>query len=89
MNHRKTKYRPPQTPDHGGLIPPNELWGQQLSLLPLSEAALPFDERVAMAWGHIKGTRFTSAEHERLREVLVKLLAKEQLTDRPLQEPLK
>jgi len=55
---------------------PETLWGRRLGR-PLLDAGLPFEERVAMAWEHIKATRFVAAEHERLREVIVELIAAE------------
>ena len=56
------------------LVSPGDLWGKPLPFRPLYDAALPFDERVARAWEHIKTTRFTFEEHERLREVMAELL---------------
>jgi hypothetical protein len=39
---------------------------------------LPFEERVERAWRHIKATRFTEDEHERLRTVVVGLIEADQ-----------
>ncbi len=52
---------------------PDMLSGRHLGL-PLLDAGLPFEERVAMAWEHIKSTRFVPDEHEQLREVLAELV---------------
>ena len=52
---------------------PDQLWGRRLGR-PLLDAGLPFEERVAMALKHIEATRFVPEEHERLREVLVKVI---------------
>ena len=34
----------------------------------------PFEERVERAWRHIRATRFTPEEHERLRKVLLQMI---------------
>ena len=83
---RKTKpqRRAANEPD-SGLVSPGDLWGKPLPFRPLYDAALPFDERVARAWEHLKGTRFTFEEHERLREVLVKLIESEQLSGKAME----
>jgi hypothetical protein len=61
---------------------PDQLWGRRFGR-PLLDAGLPFEERVALAWEHIKSTRFVPDEHKRLREVLVKLVEGEVVTARP------
>jgi len=53
---------------------PDQLWGRRLGR-PLLDAGLPFEERVAMALKHIEATWFVPEEHERLREVLVEMIA--------------
>lgn len=55
---------------------PDQLWGRRFGR-PLLNAGLPFEERVAMALKHIEATRFVPEEHERMRAVLVGLIAAE------------
>ena len=83
---RKTKpQRRVANEPNAGLVSPGDLWGKPLPFRPLYDAALPFDERVARAWEHLKGTRFTFEEHQRLREVLVKLIESEQLSGKAME----
>ena len=78
MSRANTNTKANQANELYGVMPAEQLWGKPLPFRPLYDAALPFDERVARAWEHIKTTRFTFDEHERLREVLVKLIEEEQ-----------
>lgn len=78
----KNPRRSPGEPDVG-VINPDELWGRPLYLQPLYDASLPFEARVERAWEHVKATRFTADEHERLRVALaVKIEAKLRNTSR-------
>jgi len=72
------------TESDSGLVSPGDLWGKPLPFRPLYDAALPFDERVARAWEHIKNTRFTFEEHEQLREVLAGIIVEEARNAYPL-----
>lgn len=38
---------------------------------------MPFEDRVALAWEHIKATRFMPEEHERLRVALTAKIEEE------------
>lgn len=68
--------RPQQTSnqDHGGLIPPHEMFGRPLPRPFFVDGHLPFEERVERALRHIETTRFTEDEHERMREALVEMV---------------
>jgi hypothetical protein len=79
--------KPPLADGTCGLIQPHELFDRPLPYPFILDAGLPFEERVARAWEHIKATRFMPEEHERLREVLVKLIANENRTGESSQEP--
>lgn len=56
---------------------PDELWGRPVYLQPLRDASMPFEDRVALAWEHIKATRFMPEEHERLRVALTAKIEEE------------
>lgn len=75
-NKVNRKSRNPRAPDIG-VINPDELWGRPLYLQPLYDANQPFEERVERAWEHIKATRFTADEHERLRVALAAKIEEE------------
>jgi hypothetical protein len=67
---RKTQRHQPSSDDLPACFDsPDQLWGRRIGR-PLLDAGLPFEERVALAWEHIKTTRFTPDEYERLWEVL-------------------
>lgn len=55
---------------------PDQLWGRRFGR-PLVDAALPFEERVAMALKHIEATRFVPEEHAQLRKVLAAKIEQE------------
>jgi hypothetical protein len=77
MNRTKTS-KSSSAPNHGpGLIPPAEMFERALRGPFAPDAGLPFDERVERAWAYIKATRFTTDEHERLREVLAGIIVEE------------
>jgi hypothetical protein len=59
---------------HGALLSPSEIFERPLSGCFVLDADRPFEERVERAWRHIRATRFTPEEHERLRAVLVEML---------------
>lgn len=74
---RKTQHPQPASDDLPACFDsPETLWGRRFGR-PLLDARLPFEERVAMALKHIEATRFVPEEHERMREVLVGLIAAE------------
>jgi hypothetical protein len=60
--------------DRVGLIPPGEMFDRPLPNGLILDTDLPFEERVARAWEHVKATRFLKEEHERLRDVLAELI---------------
>ena len=62
----------------GGLIPPHAMFDRVLPGPRSIDVNVPFEERVARAWQHIKATRFMPDEHERLREVLGEMINKEE-----------
>lgn len=74
-NARRNRVPRPSDLDHGNLIPPDQLFGRVLGRF-IPDADLPFDERVERAWARLLA-RFEADEHERLREVLVKRINKE------------
>lgn len=65
--------------DHGGLIPPSELFarpGEDITIDP-GPPQTPdeqFRGRVAAAWAWVKAIRFYEHEHERLARVLVAVI---------------
>lgn len=75
MSRNKSERRPQPASDEPPACfdSPDQLWGRRMGR-PLLDAGLPFEERVAMAWEHIKATRFVADEHERLREVLGEMI---------------
>lgn len=76
-NKRKTQRPQPASDEPPACFDsPDQLWGRRFGR-PLLDAGLPFEERVAMAWEHIKTTRFVADEHERLRDTLMQTLAGE------------
>lgn len=62
---------------HGALLSPSEIFERPLSGCFVLDTDRPFEERVERAWRHIRATRFTPEEHERLREVLMKKINQE------------
>lgn len=89
MSRNKSKQRRHPASDQpvGHLESPDQLWGRKLGR-PIFDAHLPFEERVERAWEHIKATRFMPEEHERLREVLVEMVIREQRGTPPAKEPM-
>ena len=77
MSRTNTNPKANQANELYRLMPAEQMWGKPLPFRPLYDAALPFDERVARAWEHIKTTRFTFEEHKRLREVLAGIIVEE------------
>ena len=67
--------------DRVGLIPPGEIFDRPLSGVLVLEADLPFEQRVERAWARLKATRFLEEEHERLRDCLTRMIAKENIDD--------
>ncbi len=59
--------------DHGGLIPPDQLFGRVLPGRLIIDADLRFEERVERAWARLLAA-FEEDEHERLREALVEMI---------------
>ncbi len=60
--------------DRVGLIPPGEMFDRPLPSGLILDTDLPFEERVARAWEHVKATRFVFEEHERLRTAMAEML---------------
>lgn len=84
MAPSETQHSRGQSHNHGGPIPPHELFarpGEQVAIEP-GPPLTPderFRERVATAWAWVKAVRFYEHEHEheRLREVLVEMVTNE------------
>ena len=59
---------------HGALLTPREIFERPLAGCFVLDTDRPFEERVERAWRHIRATRFTPEEHERLRKVLLQMI---------------
>jgi hypothetical protein len=64
---------------------PGMLWGQTLPVAPSTSD--DFEARVEAAWRHLKAGYFAAEEHERLREVLGVVIAKELSESVQMDEP--
>ena len=53
------------------------IWGSFLPIPAGSNANDEFEARVRRAWDHLRTAYFSVEEHERLREVLGKIIARE------------
>jgi hypothetical protein len=74
--------RSPRTSDrdHGGLIPPAEMFGRVLFERFIPDADMPFEERVERAWKRLLAA-FEVDEHKRLREALVEIMTTKEVND--------
>ena len=81
--NRRNEIQKARKPDHDrvGLIPPGEMFDRPLSGVLVLDADLPFEQRVERAWARLKATRFLEEEHERLRDCLTRMIAKENIDD--------
>jgi hypothetical protein len=73
MAPSETQHSRGQSHDHGGLIPPDQLFDRVLPGRLIPTLDLPFGERVERAWKRLLAA-FEEDEHERLRKVLVKMI---------------
>jgi len=62
------------------------MFDRPLSGVLVLDADLPFEQRVARAWEHVKATRFMPEERERLRAVLVEVIEGERRGVMPAKE---
>jgi len=86
MRRKEKKRSRGQSHDHGGLIPPHEMFARPGEVMAIDPGPPPtpdeqFRERVATAWAWVKAVRFYEHEHERLRGVLVEMLEGERSSD--------
>jgi hypothetical protein len=64
--------------DRVGLIPPGEMFDRPLPGGLILDTDLPFEERVARAWEHVKATRFLEEEKQ---DYSTRMIAKENIDD--------